>query len=116
MLPPGRVQISSCGFPSRLEFFAFLVDVIAPLLGEQNDDNPMFNQLSFERWLKQRRVPLLNESRHFLPGDERKFCEQMGDILEWDQSNKNYIPTQGVSQSIGGFTRAQGLCRFLISI
>ena len=24
-------------------------------------------------------------------------CEQMGDILQWDQSNKNYILTQGVS-------------------
>jgi len=34
---------------------------------------------------------------HFVPGDLRKFCEQMGDILQWKQSNKNYILTHGVS-------------------
>jgi hypothetical protein len=32
-----------------------------------------------------------------VPGDLRKFCEQQGDILQWDQSNKNYILTHGVS-------------------
>ena len=26
-----------------------------------------------------------------------KYCEQQGDILRWDQSNKNYILTHGVS-------------------
>jgi hypothetical protein len=54
-------------------------------------------RLSFERWLKQQKVPLLHGSHHFVPGDLRKFCEQMGDILQWDQSNKNYILTHGVS-------------------
>ncbi len=28
---------------------------------------------------------------------ERKNCEPMGDILQWDQSNKNYILTHDVS-------------------
>ena len=32
-----------------------------------------------------------------VPGDLRKFCEQQGDILQWDQSNKNYVLTHGVS-------------------
>jgi hypothetical protein len=41
-------------------------------------------------------VPLLHSSQQFLPADERN-CEQMGDILQWDQSNKNYIMTHGVS-------------------
>ena len=54
------------------------------------DDELMFKQLSFERWLKQQKVPLVHGSYHFVPGDLRKFCEQMGDILQWDQSNKNY--------------------------
>jgi len=74
-----------------------LGEAIAPLLGERHDDEPMFKQLSFERWLKQQRVPLLHGDHHFVPGDLRKFCEQMGDILQWDQSNKNYILTHGVS-------------------
>jgi len=42
-------------------------------------------------------VPLLHSKAHFVPGDLRKFCEQMGDILQWDQSNKNYVLTHGVS-------------------
>jgi hypothetical protein len=74
-----------------------VVEAIAPLLRERPDDEPMFNQLSFERWLKQHKVPQVHGSYHFVPGDLRKFCEQMGDILQWDQSNKNYILTHGVS-------------------
>jgi hypothetical protein len=41
--------------------------------------------------------PLLRCDAHFVPGDLRKFCEQLGDILQWDQSNENYILTHGVS-------------------
>lgn len=41
--------------------------------------------------------PAFTLNAHFVPGDLRKFCEQQGDILQWDQSNKNYILTHGVS-------------------
>jgi hypothetical protein len=75
-----------------------VVEAIVPLLVERRDDEPMFKQLSFARWLKQQKVPLLHGSHHFVPGDLRKFCEQMGDILQWDQSNKNYILTHGVGE------------------
>jgi hypothetical protein len=75
----------------------YVVEVMAPLLCELSDEELMFKQLSFERWLNQQKVPLLHGSHHFVPGDLRKFCEQMGDILQWDQSNKNYILTHGVS-------------------
>jgi hypothetical protein len=74
-----------------------VLEAVAPLLDGQRDDQPMFNQLSFERWLKQQKVPLTHGSYHFVPGDLRKFCEQQGDILQWDQSNKYYILTHGVS-------------------
>ena len=74
-----------------------VVEAVAPLLGGRLDDDPMFNQLSLERWLKQQKVRLLHGSHHFVPGDLRKFYEQMGDILLRDQSNKNYILTHGVS-------------------
>ncbi len=30
-------------------------------------------------------------------GDLRKFCEQHGDAIGWDQSNRAYIMTHGVS-------------------
>lgn len=34
---------------------------------------------------------------HFVAGDLRKFAEQYGDIIQWDQSNRAYILTHGVS-------------------
>jgi hypothetical protein len=34
---------------------------------------------------------------HFVLGDLRKFTEQYGDIIQWDQSNRAYIMTHGVS-------------------
>ena len=74
-----------------------VVDALLRLEGCRSDDEPTFKQLSFERWLKQQKVPLLHGSHHFVPGDLRKFCEQEGDILQWDQSNKNYKLTHGVS-------------------
>ena len=71
--------------------------ILAKPLRNRRDNEPMFRQLSFERWRKQQKIPLLHCDAHFVPGDLRKFCEQMGDILQWDQSNKNYILTHGVS-------------------
>jgi hypothetical protein len=32
-----------------------------------------------------------------VPSDSRKFCEEQGDILQWDQSNKNHILKHRVS-------------------
>ena len=33
----------------------------------------------------------------FTPSDLRKFAEQYGDIIQWDQTNRAYILTHGVS-------------------
>ena len=74
-----------------------MVAAITLQLDGRADDELMFKQLSFERWLRQQSVPLTHGDKLFLPGDLRKFCEQMGDVLQWDQSNKNYIRTHGVS-------------------
>ncbi|MGZ8876325.1 MAG: hypothetical protein ACXW1F_07575 [Halobacteriota archaeon] len=74
-----------------------VVDALKLLLDGRRNDELMFKQLSFERWLKQQKIRLLLCDSHFVPGDLRKFCEQHGDILQWDQSNKNYIMTHGVS-------------------
>jgi len=74
-----------------------VVTAITPLLDGRADDELMFKELSFERWLRQQNVLLTHGGKPFLPGDLRKFCEQMGDILQWDQSNKNYVLSHGVS-------------------
>ncbi|HXY87494.1 MAG TPA: hypothetical protein VEG44_03565 [Candidatus Acidoferrales bacterium] len=34
---------------------------------------------------------------HFVLGDLRKFAEQYGDIIRWNESNRAYILTHGVS-------------------
>ncbi|MGZ4906289.1 MAG: hypothetical protein ACXV5T_06075, partial [Halobacteriota archaeon] len=41
--------------------------------------------------------PLTRITSHFRLGDLRKFAEQHGDIIGWDQSNRAYILTHGVS-------------------
>ncbi|MGZ4926563.1 MAG: hypothetical protein ACXV4B_08960, partial [Halobacteriota archaeon] len=74
-----------------------VAEALAPLLDCRQNEEPMFKQLSFERWLRQQKIPLIHINTHFVLGDLRKFCEQMGDILQWDQSNKNYKLTHGVS-------------------
>jgi integrase len=74
-----------------------VVEAILPLLDGRRDDEPIFEQLSFQQWLRYNEVRLLRSNVRIVNGDLRKFCEQMGDILQWDQSNKNYILTHGVS-------------------
>jgi hypothetical protein len=55
-------------------------------------------------------------SHHFAPGDLRKLREQMGDIVQRAQSNKNYILTHGVSEVDWCFTKVRGGAPFLMSI
>ena len=54
-----------------------VVEGVTPLLEGRLDNELMFKQLSFERWLRQQKVPLMHCSPVFLPGDLRKVCEQM---------------------------------------
>jgi len=48
-------------------------------------------------WVKRQKIPLSRLQTYFVLGDLRKFAEQYGDIIEWDQSNRAYIMTHGVS-------------------
>jgi hypothetical protein len=57
----------------------------------------MFEYNSFAMWVKRERIPLSQTSGHFVLGDLRKFAEQYGDIIQWDQSNRAYVLTHGVS-------------------
>jgi hypothetical protein len=61
------------------------------------DNERVFEQLAFQEWLKHTDIRLLNAGARIVNGDLRKFCEQQADLLQWGESNKNYIMTHGVS-------------------
>jgi len=92
-----------------------VVEAIAPLLDGQSNNKLIFKQLSFERWSRDKKIPLLYTHDYFKLSDGRKFCEQYGDIIQWDQSNKNYILTHGSAELISDFIKVRGLSRFMIS-
>ncbi len=48
-------------------------------------------------WVKRAKIPISRFKGQFVLGDLRKFAEQHGDIIGWDQSNRAYILTHGVS-------------------
>ncbi len=74
-----------------------VIDAVAPLLDGRDDNEHIFEQLSFERWLREHKIPLSQCNAHFVMGDLRKFAEQHGDTIEWEQSNRAYVLTHGVS-------------------
>ena len=47
--------------------------------------------------MKREKIPLKRISGQFVLGDLRKFAEQYGDIIQWEQSNRAYILIHGVS-------------------
>ncbi len=74
-----------------------VVEAIEPVLEGRFDDERVFEQLSFQEWLKYTDIRLLQGGARIVNGDLRKFAEQQSDLLQWDQSNKNYILTHGVN-------------------
>ena len=46
---------------------------------------------------KTEKIPLTRTASHFVLGDLRKFAEQYGGIIQWNESNGAYILTHGVS-------------------
>jgi hypothetical protein len=74
-----------------------VMDAISPLLNDRDDTEHIFKQLPFERWLRKREIRLINGDQRFVMSDLRKFAEQYGDVIGWDQTNRAYIMTHGVS-------------------
>jgi hypothetical protein len=74
-----------------------IVEALKPLLVGRDDDEPIFTHGSFLQWIKRQKIPMSQFQKHFVLGDLRKFAEQHGDILEWDQSNRSHILTHGIS-------------------
>jgi hypothetical protein len=74
-----------------------VVQGIEPLVNGRSDDKPTFKHLAFERLLRRHKIELVRSPHHFVVSDLRKFAEQYGDIIQWEQSNRAYILTHGVS-------------------
>jgi len=74
-----------------------VIQEIEPLLDGRSDDGSIFEYLSLLQWVKRAKRPLTRIATHFTLGDLRKFAEQDGDIVGWDQSNRAYIMTHSVS-------------------
>ncbi|MGZ4928112.1 MAG: hypothetical protein ACXV76_07510 [Halobacteriota archaeon] len=74
-----------------------VIQAIQPLLEKRSDDESVFEYVSLLQWVKRAKIPLTRIATHFKLGDLRKFAEQHGDIIGWDQCNRAYIMTHGVS-------------------
>ena len=66
-------------------------DAVLPMLDNKETDELLFEQLSFQRWLRHLGTRLLHSNARIVNGDLRKFAEQYGDVIEWDQSNRAHI-------------------------
>jgi hypothetical protein len=73
-----------------------VAESIQPLLDGRQDDEPIFQHGSFWMWVKRQQISMSRFHGHFVLGDLRKFCEQHGDAIGWDQSNRAYILTHSV--------------------
>jgi len=75
-----------------------VVEAVTPLLDGRNrkDDTRIFAHEYFDKWARRKKIPLTH-GKHFVCGDLRKFAEQHGDTIQWEQSNRAYILTHGVS-------------------
>jgi hypothetical protein len=56
----------------------------------------MFTLESFRKWTQKQRIPLARCKDRFVPSDLRKFAEQHGDVIGWNESNRAYVLTHGV--------------------
>jgi hypothetical protein len=69
---------------------------LTTLCADEDDEARMFMLESFRKWTQKQRIPLTRCNAHFVASDLRKFAEQQGDIIGWNESNRAYILTNGV--------------------
>jgi len=74
-----------------------LIEPLTHICDGKKNDVPVFEYNSYSMWIKREKIPLTRCPGHFVLGDLRKFAEQYGDIIHWDQSNRAYVLTHGVS-------------------
>ena len=94
------VHVESAQDKIRMEHYVplhpQLVDIIALLCDGRGGREKMFVFESFRKWLQKLKLPLGRCSSHFVASDLRKFAEQHGDVVGWNESNRAYILTHGV--------------------
>lgn len=66
------------------------------MLDDKEDDELVFEQLSFQQWLRHNKFAYYTLMPARLTETE-EMREQHGDIIQWDQSNGVYILTHDVS-------------------
>ncbi len=99
--PVVRITANQCKikFEHYCPLHPEVITAIRPLIERRGDNELVFSYTSFANFVTKERneIPLSRINSHFVVGDLRKFTEQYGDIISWEQSNRSYILTHGVS-------------------
>lgn len=74
-----------------------VVKAVEPILCGLKNTEKIFSYNATLMWMKREKIALTQIDGHFLLSDLRKFAEQYGDVIGWDNSNRAYILTHGVS-------------------
>ena len=74
-----------------------VVEALHLLLDGRDNNKRTFRYYSFYKLIKRQEIPLTRTASYFVLVDLRKFAEQYGDIIQWNDSNRAYILTHGVS-------------------
>lgn len=94
------VRVESAQDKVRMEHYVPLHPQLAVAMENlcygRDGSDCMFILESFRKWLQKRQIPLTRCSSHFVASDLRKFAEQQGDVIGWNESNRAYILTHGV--------------------
>ena len=95
------LQVESSQDKIRMSHFVPLhpqvVKAVQPLLKGRKKEARVFAYVSFLMWIKRQKITMSRFKGHFVLGDLRKFAEQHGDTIQWEQSNRAYVLTHGVS-------------------
>jgi integrase len=76
-----------------------VVEAVKPLLEGTDDDEPTFKHESFKMWVKREKIPLSRFDKNFFIGALRKWAEQHGDIIQWNETNRAHILTHGIGST-----------------
>ena len=94
------VHVESAQDKIRMEHYVplhpQLAMVMETLCDGREGSEKMFMLESFRKWTQTQKIPLIRCNCHFITSDLRKFAEQQGDIIGWNESNRAYILTHGV--------------------
>lgn len=94
------VHVESAQDKIRMEHYVPLhpqpAHVMEILCAGKHVSEHMFMLESFRKFLQKLRVPLTRCKAHFTASDLRKFAEQHGDVVGWNESNRACILTHGV--------------------